>query len=826
MRSSGWTAKTKEGTVFESIGQDVRLALRAFRRAPGFTAVAVATIAIAIGAATTTFSVINGALLRPLPYGEPDRLVAIFQTENNGPRVAAASTESRNPASPANFADWQRQADFIEDMTAAHPWSPVMTGTETPNRLSGLKATPSLFELLRVPAHLGRTFGPADAVNPNVIVLGHGMWESVFGARRDILGTTVSLDGVAFEIIGVMPPSFQFPPFWAVDADMWVPLVFDPETATARRAAFLRVFGRLRDGTTVEAAQFGMDAIAAALETQYQWANAGIGVNVESLREPGVSGVRPAVSILAGTVGLLLLIACSNVANLLLSRASARQGEVAVRFALGASRARVIRQWFTESLMLGLAGGGLGAFMAWVSIGPVSALVRDLLPVTAVIAIDLSVLLFAVGISVVSAVIFGTLPALQASSAALGDALRTSRIVGRGRRPRVALITVEVALAIVMLVGAGLFTRTLVELVNHDPGFRTRDVLALDLAFGASSRAEYVPRLAQYEMLLQEVRAVPGVRAAGLVNHVPVGSDIWRTRFNRPEVPPEAGEGPLAVMRVAGQGFDRAIGLEVRQGRWFDGTETRESERVVVVNETLARSTWPSGDAIGRRIRLGADEDSPVATVIGVYADASQMALRREVSPEVYYPLSQDPTEWNTDVTLVLSASAATPGLVAAVRDRVWRVDAAVPITNVRTVERILAAQVNRERTSMLLMITLAGAALVLCAIGVYGVINYLATLRNREIGVRVALGADPARILGMVTRDGVMMAVPGIVLGVGAALLLGRLARSMLWQVQPHDPLTITAVVGLLAIVAALATLVPAVRASRTDPASVLREQ
>lgn len=812
--------------MFESIGQDVRLAWRVFRRNPGFTVVAVATIAIAIGASTTMFSVINGALLRPLPYGVPEDLVAIFQTENNGSRVAAASTESRNPTSPANFADWRRNAGFIEDMTAAHPWNPVMTGTDTPSRLSGLKATPSLFELLRVPARIGRTFGPDDIANPNVIVLGHGMWKSVFGGREEVVGTRVGLDGEMFEIIGVMPPSFRFPPFWAVDADMWVPLVFDPETATARRAAFLRVFGRLVDGTAVTSAQAGMDAIASGLEVQYEWANAGIGVNVEPLQEPGVSSVRPAVFVLAGTVGLLLLIACANVANLLLSRAWSRQAELAVRSALGASRARVARQWFTESLLLGLMGGSLGVFLAWLSIGPMSGVVQDLLPVTTVIEIDTTVLLFALGVSMASALVFGTLPALQASADHIGTTLRAGRTVGSAKRVRVALITAEVAVAVVTLVGAGLLTRTMTQLVSHDPGFRTQEAIVMDLAFGASSQADLAQRLLVYDVLLDEVRALPGVDAAGLVNHVPIGSDIWRTPFNRADVPPVAGEGPLTVMRVAGQEFDRAMGLEMLRGRWFNGTETAESDRVVVVNQTLASTTWPASEAVGEQLRLGADEDSPIATVIGVYADASQMALRREVSPEVYYPLSQDPTPWNTDVSLVIAASVINPGFMTAVRDRIWSVDATVPVSNVRTVERMLADQVNRERTSMVLMVSLAAIALLLCAIGVYGVLNHLATLRNREIGVRVALGANPSRILGMVSLDGVMMTLPGIVIGIVAALLLGRVMRSLLWQVQPGDALTLTVVVGVLIAVSVVATLVPAVRASRTDPASVLREE
>ncbi len=812
--------------MFESIGQDVRLAWRGFWRNPGFTAVAVATIAIAIGASTTMFSVINGALLRPLPYGVPEELVAIFQTENNGSRVAAASNESRNPTSPANFADWRRNAGFIDHMTAAHPWNPVMTDADAPSRLSGLKATPSLFHLLQVPARLGRTFGPDDAVNPNVIVLGHGMWESVFGGREDVVGTSVGLDGEMFEIIGVMPPSFQFPPFWAVDADMWVPLVFDPETATARRAAFLRVFGRLVDGTTVTSAQAGMDAIASSLEAQYEWANTGIGVNVEPLQEPGVSSVRPAVFVLAGTVGLLLLIACANVANLLLSRAWARQAELAVRSALGASRARVARQWFTESLMLGLMGGGLGVFLAWLSIGPMSGVVQELLPVTAVIEIDTTVLLFAVGVSLVSALVFGTLPALHASDAHLGTIMRAGRTVGSAKRVRVALITAEVAVAVVTLVGAGLLTRTMAQLVSHDPGFRTQEALVMDLAFSASSQADFAQRLLVYDIMLDEVRALPGVDAAGLVNHVPVGSDIWRTPFNRADVSPVVGEGPLTVMRVASPDFDRAMGLELLRGRWFDGTETTGSNRVVVVNQTLARTTWPANEAVGEQIRLGNDEGSPIATVIGVYADASQMALRREVSPEVYYPLSQDPTPWNTDVSLVIAASGINPGFMTAVRDRIWSVDAAVPVSNVRTVERMLADQVSRERTSMLLMGSLAAIALLLCGIGVYGVLNHLATLRNREIGVRVALGANPSRVLGMVTRDGVMMTLPGIVIGTVAALLLGRLLRSLLWQIQPGDTLTFAVVVGVLIAVSGVATLVPAVRASRTDPAMVLREE
>ena len=817
--------KNSRGSMLDSIGQDVRLALRMLRKSPGFTLVAVVTIAVGIGGSTATFSVINGALLRPLPYGEPEQLVAIFATGNNGPRVASSSNEMRNPTSPANFIDWKQYADFVEDMTAAQPWNPVLTGTETPNRLSGLKATAELFQLLKVSAALGRTFGASDVENPNVIVLGHGMWKSVFGGREEVIGSSVSLDGEPFVVIGVMPAGFRFPPFWAVEADMWVPLVFDAETGAPRRAAFLRVFGRLQEAVTLERAQSGMDLIATALEERYTWANEGIGVNVEYMSEPALSEVRPMVFAIAGAVGLLLLIACSNVANLLLSRASARHVELAVRSALGASRGRVARQWLTESLVLAMVGGGLGALLAWVSIGPLSILVTALMPVTAVIELDVRVLVFSFAVSLLAGTIFGTVPALQAASTQPAMALRSSKTVGGARRARVALITAEVALAIVMLVGAGLLTRTLRQLINHDPGFNTEGVVTMDLSFGSSASAEYSKRLTTYEVLLNEIRSIPGVEAAGLVNHLPVGSDIWRTPFNAVGGA-SVGEEGLAVMRVAGQGYDRAMGLRLLRGRWFNGTERTDSERVVIVNETLARSTWPSGEALGRRICLGSGEDCQIATVIGVYADAGQWVLRRDVSPEVYYPLAQDPTTWNTDISLVLATPLVSAGLLEAVRDRVRSIDPAVPITNVRSVERILSDQVNRERTSVILMVALASSALLLSAVGLYGVISYLTALRNREIGVRVALGAGRVQILRMVAWDGVVMAAPGMLLGVGGSLLLGRLVESLLWQVQPNDPLTITGVLVLLMGVLAVATLLPALRAARTDPAVVLREE
>jgi putative ABC transport system permease protein len=824
-------AENRSGTFPTEVATDVKHSLRLLRRNPSFSLVAVGTIALGIMGATTAFTVVNGALLRPLPYGDPDGLVALFQTESNGPRLAAPamSGSQRNPTSPGNYLEWKRDAaELVDLMTAARPWNPVMTGMDRPARLDGLEATYELFELLEVQPLLGRTFTGADVGSPNLIVLSYATWQGAFGGTTDVIGLKVNLDGEGYEVIGVMPPVFKFPPFWAVEAGMWVPLELGPEAQQQRRAAFLRVFGRLRPGVTLPVLAERMNAIAARLEDDYSWSNAGIGVNVETLSEPALSAVRPTLIIITGAVAILLLIACTNVANLLLSRATARQSELAVRASLGAGRGRLVRQWMTESLVLALVGGATGMLLSVWLTRPMSLLVADLLPVTAVLEVDLKVLAFATVVSVAAGVLFGTVPALLASRSSFGVSLRRGRtLTGSSKGVKTALVTVEIALAVTMLSGAGLLTRTFLSLLRHDPGFSQTDVVAYDLSFGASHNGAFGDRLATYGTLLEEVTSLPGVRAAGLVNHLPVGSDLWGTRYliqSRPT--PAEGEEPRATFRVADIGYADAIGLRLLTGSWFDGSETADSDPVIVVNQKLADDAWPDRPAVGERVRLGRDDTAPVATVIGVYADVGQGALTEEVKPELFYPISQDPTAWNTDVTLVISGSNVDGSLVDAVRQMVWDTDADVPITNVRTIEAILRHQSAREKTSMMIVGGLALAALILSAIGLYGVLSYLTSQRSREIGVRVALGASSGRILRNGLGEGFLMVIPGFLLGIGGSLVVGRLLESLLWQVRPGDPLTLAAVSVLLGMVSLAATIVPVRRASLIDPAVVLREE
>ncbi len=823
--------KERRHGFWDALFSDSRLTLWMLRRNPSFTIIAVTTIALGIAGATIAFTVVNGTLLRPLPYDTPESLVALFQTESNGPRLSAAglSSPQRNPTSPGNFLEWQRDAaEVLDVMTAATPWNPVMTGLDRPDRLNGLRATYGLFEMLGVPAAMGRTFTRADEGSPHILVLGHEMWQGVFGGDPQVVGLNVNLDGETYEVIGVMPAEFRFPPFWAVEAGMWVPLEWEPDAAAQRRAAFLRVFGRIKPGVSLEALEARMDAIASRLEEDYSWSNAGIGVRVEHLSEPGLSVVRPTITIVSGFVLILLLIACSNVANLLLSRGAARQTELAIRGALGASQSRIIRQWMTESLIVAVLGGAAGLGLTIALKGPVSVLVSDLLPVTSALDLDYRVFGFALGISVLAGVIFGIAPSFLASRQQVGAFLRGNHTTtGSGNRIKTGLVMVEIALAVSLLTGAGLLTKSFIQLTNHDPGFSRKGVVALDLSFGASANGQWEERLVTYRTISRKLESLPGVAAVGFVNHMPVGSDMWGVRYVVQSAPvPVPGSEPRATFRVADHGYAQAIGLTLLEGRWFDGSETSEDDPTLVINQTMANETWPGESAIDQTIRLGTDDDGPIGRVIGVYRDAGQGQLRSEVGAEFYHPVTQDPTTWNTDVTVVIAGVDLEAATLTAARESIWRLDSEVSLTNMRTIESVLHTETSRERTSMAIVGGLAFGALVLSAIGLYGVLSFIAAQRKREIGVRVALGASTGSILRSGLKRAMTLVIPGLAIGMVGSLAVGRFLESLLWQVAPADPATFGAVALVLGIVSLGATIIPMRRASKTDPAIILREE
>jgi putative ABC transport system permease protein len=806
----------------DTLLQDLRYAARQLLRSPGFAAVAVLTLALGIGANTAIFSVVRGVLLRPLEYRDAGWLVALFSEERDG-------TEARNPTSPANFLDWSEQSKSFQEMTAAQPWSPTLTGRDAPVQISALKATPSLFALLGVQPLLGRTFPPGEAVSgpEHVVVLGYGLWTRQFGADRGIVGRQIVLDGESYTVAGVMPPSFEFPPFWATGAEMWVPLTFTPEAAADRSASYLRVFARLRPGVTLAQAKAEMDAVGARLRQTYPEANQGIGINVEALREPVVSGARPALLALLGAVGLLLLISCANVANLLAGRAAARERETAVRAALGAGRGRLVRQWLTESILLALTGGTGGFVLALWAVNALIALSPRGFPRLQEIRPDAGVLGFTILLSLLTGVVLGLIPALQTVKPNLMGPLRgRSRDTGL-RQLRRVLAGFEIALALVLMVGATLLTRSLLLTLHVDPGFRAEDLLTLKVSLAGSAHADPEQQIQFFRALTARVEALPGVRSAGVVNHLPISGDLWRTELGVEGTPVPEDESPTTSYRVVSPKFFTTMGTPLLRGRWLEERDTKDAVPVVLVNQTLARRIWPGEDAVGKRIRLGGPRSrDPWLTVVGVVGDVKQQNLVDPVIPEVYFPYGQNPVSWFREATLVVHHAPGATGLDAVIRREVAAIDRGVPVSSALSMRQVLSEHLRRQRLLSVLFGTFALTALLLCVVGVYGVVSYFVGQRTHEIGIRLALGAPAAGIVRLILGENAALAGTAVGVGIGVALLLTRFLGSLLFGVSPTDVWTFAGAALLLIAVALLASYLPARRATQVDPMVALRSE
>jgi len=806
--------------MIDVLRQDLAHALRRLRQSPGFALVAISTLAIGIGATSAIFSVVDGVLLRPLAYQDPGRLVALFahETKHDG---------RRNPASPADFLEWKKASLSLDRLTAAHPWSPVLTGRGPAEEVTALKATPELFDLLGVEPALGRVFhGPDDE---HQVVLGHALWQRRFGGAAGIVGQSLVLDGQSYVVAGVMPPGFRFPPFWATGAEMWVPLVFRAEHA-ANHERFLRAFGRLRAGATVGTAQAELDVIGARLASAWPQTNAAVGVTLEPLREPVVSQVRPALLVLAGAVALVLLIACANVTSLLLAQGLAREKEAAIRAALGASRAHLVRQRLLESVVLSLAGGICGLALARLGVSALSGLGTVSLPRIDEIAVDARVAAFSIALSLLAGMLAGLAPALRSSRPDLVPSLRQGERQASGgghHRLHDALVIGEFALAVVLLVGAGLLVKSFLRLQRPDTGFRSEGLLAVTLSLSGSTRAEGERRPALLAQLEQAVRAVPGVESAAFVNHVPIGGDTWRTGFaveGRPA--PGPADVPRAIMRTATATYLDAMGVPILHGRTFDEGDRRETPAVVLVNQALARRLWPDGDAVGSRIRMGGpSSEEPWRTVVGVFADARQSSPVEPVDPEILFPYAQDPVAWWKGTTLVVRTASEPRSISEAVTARLRAEAPELPVTRARTMRELLAEAVAQDRLDALLMALLSAVALALAVGGIYGVMAYAVGRRAHEIGVRMALGARAGEVQAMVLRDGLRLGALGALAGLVGALALSRVLRGLLHDVSPTDPVTFAGVGLFLLAVAALASFIPARRAARLDPAAILRE-
>ncbi|MCI0408155.1 MAG: ABC transporter permease [Acidobacteria bacterium] len=800
--------------------QDVRYGLRMLLKNPGFTVVAVLTLALGIGANSTLFSVVNSVLLRPLPFPNPGRLVAVWE-------FVPEKGWYREPFSFPDFADWREQTKSFEKMAAYTYVGATLGEGGDAEFVGGAAVSADLFPILSARPRLGRVF-TAEEDRPGAaraVILGHGLWERRFHSSPEVLGQTILLDGESCTVVGVMPETFNFP-IGGSPRSYWVPLTTDPDTrerVELRGNHYLRAVGLLKEGIGPLQAEADLDTIARRLETAYPGTNHLMRARVLPLHEELVGDVRPALLVLLGAVGFVLLIACANIANLLLARASSRQKEIAIRAALGAGWGRIARQLLVESLLLSLAGGALGLLVAIWGVDFVVRLAPGPIPRIGEIGLDVRVLAFTLGVSLLTGILSGLAPALRSARASLDPDLREGRggeAEGwRRNRVRALLVVSEVALSLVLLAGAGLMLRTFQRLSGVDPGFKPENVLTVSVSLPNASYPNGAQRIAFVDRLLERVGAVPGVRSAATVFTLPLGGSNRSNSFRIPDRP-QAPEGdPDANYRTISPGYLVSMGIPLLKGRAFTAQDGATTPAVALVNETFARRFFPGEDPIGKVIET--DEDGTRRReIVGVVGDVRFDSLDSHLEPEYYVPYPQAP---ETSVTLVVRAAKDPSSLAPTLREQVRALDPSLPLYAVRTMEEYLAASVADRRVIALLLGSFAAVALALAATGLYGVLAYSVSRRTREIGIRVALGARPADVLKLVVAQGMLLTVAGLGIGLAGGLLLTRFLSGLLFGVRPTDPLTFAGVSALLAGVALLACYLPARRAARVDPVTAL---
>ena len=808
------------GGMLETLWQDLSFGARMLLKKPGFTAVAVLALALGIGANTAIFSVVKAVLLNPLPYRNPDQLVWIWESN-------PSNDIPQEPASLPNYDDWRNQARSFSGMAAFAQTALTLTSKGEPERISGTAVTANFFSVLSVEPALGRSFLPEENSpgKNRVVILSNSLWQRRFGGNSNVVGQTLTLNGNPYTVIGIAPAGFKNPaPAQRHPAEMWVPLTINLEQAQ-RRSDFLNVVARLNSGVGLEQARAEMQTITSRLAQQYPETNTGWGVTIIPLHERLVGDTRLALLVLMGIVGFLLLIACANMANLLLARSAARQQEIAIRTALGAGRRRLVRQLLTESVLLALSGGALGALLAMWSVEALVALRPVDLPRLDEVGLDWKVLTFTLAVSLITGVVFGLLPALYATSPNLTELLkeggRSATEGVRGSRLRSSLVISEIALAMMLLIGAGLMIRSFLRLQEVDPGFNPEGILAIDLSLPASKYREDRQIVAFFHQLTGRLSTLPGVEGAAVVSALPLaGGDI--TTFSiegRPEPPPS--QVIDAEYRVVSPGYFTTMGIPLVRGSGFTEHHTAEVPAVTIINETMARQFWPGEDPIGQRINLGNPARSPWRTIIGIVKDIRNEGLDREPYPQMYAPYAQFPRR---SMTLVARAASAPLGLVPSIRRELTGVDQDQPLYNVRTMEQVMAESIARRRFNMLLITIFASVGLILAVVGVYGVISYSVTQRTHEIGIRLALGAQSKDVLKLVVKHGMASVFIGMSVGLVGAVTLTRVMESLIFGVSTTDPVTFTAVTALLTLVALLACYIPARRATKVDPMIALR--
>ena len=806
----------------EAILKDIRYAIRGLRKRPGFTVVAVITLALGIGANTSIFSVVNAVILRPLRFTDPDRLAVVWE------EASFAGFPTNTPA-PANYFDWKKQNRSFEDMAATRSNSFNLTGDGDPERVAAYAVTANFFPILGVQPLFGRLFLDEEdrpGAN-NVVVLSYQLWQTRYGGANNIINREILLNGTKYTVVGVMPADFQY---LENDVRLWVPLALSDKEQNNRGAHYLTVVGRLKPGVTMSQAQADMSTLMKNIAKDHpnETFEGKLGAVVTPIREQLIGKSRQPLFVLLVAVAFVLLIACANVAGLLLARSVGRRREIALRVALGASRLRIIRQLLTESLILAVVGGVIGALLAVWSFSFLQKLIPATLTLSTSLNLDLKVLFFALLISVATGVAFGLVPAIQSAKVDLNEALKQgSTRATASSKLRSSLIVFEVALSIVLLVGAGLLIQTLFRLFNQYSNLQPEKVLTLRTVLPQSKYKELPQRTRFYEQVLERVQHLPGVVSVGYTTSVPLA---WKGGTNGfyPEgvTQPIQGMSYDANHREVSTDYLKTMNIPLLQGRYFTAQDNAQSMPVVIVNESMARQYWPGQQALGRRLKLGdPTEDVPWFQIVGIVTDVRQMGLDVPVKAEMYFPYQQITDQpWFIPRDLAIRTVGDTSALVNSVRQAIREVDPDQPISNVATMSELLGEEAAQRKLGMLMLVGFSALALLLASIGIYGVLAYFVTQHTNEIGVRLALGATQQNILLMIVRRGMLLTGLGVAIGLVAAFALTRLMSSLLFEVKAVDPLTFVIVPFLLTLVALLASFIPARRATKVDPLVALR--
>jgi putative ABC transport system permease protein len=809
----------------QTLWQDLRYALRGLLKHPGFTAIAVFSIALGIGANATVFSVVNATLLRTLPYKEPERLVLAW-----GRTVSEGSLDQRNQVSATDVADFRSQNSVFEELTTYTGWMPILSGAGEAERVPAIQVGDGFFKVMKGEPMLGRVFtaGEQEDGKDFVVILGHGLWQRYFGGDAAIVGKTVQLNNRSYTVVGVMPADFRPLPSTLVapEGQLYRPVAeaYDNQQRSARH---LRAIGRLKAGVTLEQARAEMSGIADNLEQANPQTNKDYGIHLVSLSDDLLGNLQPALLMLLGAVVFVLLVACANVANLLLVRASGRQKEIAIRTALGASRRQIVQQLLIESLLLSLLGGGLGLLLALWGVSLVESVTEQIHPLLKTIQLDWRVVAFTFGLSLLTGLIFGLAPALQTSKTDLNESLKEGgRNSGAGasrHRLRNVLVTAEVAMTMVLLIGAGLLMKTVVKLQAVNTGFNPQQVLTMNMSLPQIKYPKRENIINFYQQVIDRIEALPGVKAAAISSVLPLSDNFDGRSLAVEDYPRPRGEEISVDLYVVTPHYLQAMETPLLQGRALGEQDGEGSPPVALINETMARQLWPDANPLGKRIKFpGSDRNpQPWREIVGVVSDVSQYGLAEKPPMQIYLPHRQFATSFNS---LVIKTEGPAENLAASVRNEILAVDKDQAAYNVTSLEKLYANSIALRRFFMLLLMVFAGLALSLAAIGIYGVISYSVSQRTNEIGIRMALGARHRDVLQLIFKQGMALAVLGVAIGLVAALGLSQVMESLLYGVSATDAATFAIVAFILTGVALVACWIPALRATRVDPMIALR--